>query len=65
MNDNLDRILVERVSVSESVTILALMFSPVLTTDGGDYTCRATVNVSWMDVQPPAISASVHMPVTS
>ena len=64
-NDVQDRIFVERVNVSERVTTLSLMLSPVLTTDGGNYTCGASVNVFWMNVQPPAISASVHMPVTS
>ena len=60
----------ERITVGERetngrYTTLTLTFSPVLTTDGGEYTCVTSVDVPWMETQPPHIDASVHMPVTS
>ncbi len=47
------------------VTTLTMTVAPILTTDGGKYTCQASVNVPWMDEQPPNIAESVHIPVTS
>ena len=46
------------------VSTLSLSFNPVLSSQGGNYTCRATVNVPWMAVQPPQISATINMVVT-
>ena len=51
---------VGEVEVEGTVSTLILSFRPVLTSNGGSYTCRATVSVPWMTVQPPEYSASVH-----
>ena len=59
-----DRIVVHSTTVSR-VTTLTMTFAPILTTDGGGYSCQASVNVPWMDEQPPSIAESVHIPVTS
>ncbi len=58
------RILIQNNTVSR-ITTLTMTFTPVFTTDGGDYSCRATINVPWMDEQPLSKTASVHIPVTS
>ena len=47
------------------VHTFSLSFHPVLSSRGGFYTCRATVNVSWMEDQPDQISTRFNMPVTS
>ena len=47
-----------------TVSILSLIFNPVLSSQGGYYRCRATVNVPWMAVQPPQLSATFNMVVT-
>ncbi len=47
-----------------TVSTLSLTFNPVLSSDGGKYTCRASINVPWMNNQPPIKSTSIHMPVT-
>ena len=52
-------------SSSDSRSFLILSFDPVLSSDGGRYTCRAAISVPWMATQPPAISSSVDMHVTS
>lgn len=59
-----ERIVIQNNTVS-LITTLTMTFTPVLTTDGGDYSCRATINVPWMDEQPPPRTARVHIPVTS
>ncbi len=59
-----DRIVVHSTTVSR-VTTLTMTFAPILTTDGGGYSCQASINVPWMDEQPPSIAESVHIPVTS
>ena len=46
------------------ISTFSLTFNPVLSSDGGRYTCRTSVNVPWMDRQPPSISNTVDMPVT-
>ena len=48
-----------------TVSTLSLTFNPVLSSDEGRYTCMASVNVPWMDRQPPSISNAIDMPVTS
>ena len=48
-----------------STFILTLSFNPVLSSDGGRYTCRAAISVPWMATMPPLISSSVDMSVTS
>ena len=48
-----------------TVSTLSLTFNPVLSSDGGRYTCRTSVNVPWMDRQLPNKSIAVDMPVTS
>ena len=59
----------ERIAIrkdhSDTVVSLKLTFSPVLSDDGGEYTCRAQVTVPWMTTQPPVKLGSVNMPVTS
>ena len=52
-------------AINDSITILSLVFSPVLHDDGGVYSCRAQVTVPWMTTQPPVKQASVNMAVTS
>ena len=52
-------------STSSHVKTTLLKFSPVLSDDGGAYTCRAQVTVPWMTDQPAMHSASVNMVVTS
>ena len=47
------------------VHTLSLSFHPVLSSQGGFYTCRATVNVPWMENQPAQLSTTFNMPVTS
>lgn len=59
-----DRFMVHSANVSR-VTTLTMTVAPILTTDGGKYSCQASVNVPWMDEQPPNIAESVHIPVTS
>ena len=60
-----DHLLVSKENTSSLVTTLHLTFTPIETTNGGDYTCRASIHVPWMDQQPPVISESVHISVTS
>ena len=52
-------------SSSDFKSFLILSFDPVLSSDGGRYTCRAAISVPWMATQPPVISSSVDMHVTS
>ena len=52
-------------AINDSITILSLVFSPVLHDDGGVYSCRAQVTVPWMTTQPPVKQVSVNMAVTS
>ncbi len=59
-----ERIQIQSNTVSR-VTTLTMTFMPIVTTDGDDYSCQATINVPWMDEQPPPRTASVHIPVTS
>ena len=59
-----DRFVVHSTTVSR-ITTLTMTIAPILTTDGGKYSCQASVNVPWMDEQPPNIAESVHIPVTS
>ena len=44
------------------VSNFSLSFHPVLSSQGGHYTCRATV---WMNDQPDQLNAKFNMPVTS
>ena len=48
-----------------AVSSLTLSFTPVTSSHGGSYTCRAAVSVPWMTTQPTPRSVSVDMPVTS
>ena len=52
-------------STNSRVQTTLLKFSPVLSDDGGAYTCRAQVTVPWMTDQPATHNASVNMVVTS
>ena len=59
----------ENVTIDEAETQgtiynLSLSFNPVFSSQGGYYTCRATVNVPWMVMQPPQLSATFNMVVT-
>ena len=56
---------VGEVETQGTVSNLSLSFNPVLSSQGGYYTCRATVNVPWMENQPAQLSATFNMPVTS
>ena len=46
-----------------AVSSLTLSFTPVSSSHGGTYTCRAAVSVPWMTTQPTPKSVSVDMPV--
>ena len=59
------KVTVGEVETQGTVSTLSLSFNPVLSSQGGYYTCRATVNVPWMTTQPSQISATFNMPVTS
>ena len=56
---------VGEVETQRTVSTLSLSFHPVHSSQGGYYTCLATVNASWMDIQPPQLSTTFNMPVTS
>ena len=58
-------ITVGEVETQGTISTLTLSFSPVLTSNGGKYECRAAISVSWMESQPPQLSALVNMPVIS
>ena len=57
--------MVGEVEVQGRVSTLSLSFSPVYFTDGGSYTCRAAISVSWLAQQSLQLSCTVEMPVTS
>ena len=42
-----------------TISTFSLTFNPVLSSDGGRYTCRTSVNVPWMDRQPSSISNTI------
>ena len=48
-----------------SVSSLSMTFDPVNNSDGGVYTCQATINIPWMIQQPQQLSTPVEIPVTS
>ena len=56
---------VGEVETEGTVSTLSLSFNPVHSSQVGYYTCRATVNVSWMENQPAQLSTTFNMPVTS
>ena len=58
-------ITVGEVETQGTISTLTLSFSPVVSSNGGKYECRAAIFVPWMDSQPPQHTASVDMPVTS
>ena len=47
------------------VKTTSLKFSPVLSDDGGTYTCHARVTVPWMTNQPAVRSSRVSIVVSS
>ena len=53
------------VEVQGTVSTLSLSFSPVFSSDGGSYTCRAAISVPWVSSDPLQLQATVDMPVTS
>ena len=55
--------MVGEVEVQGTVSTLSLSFSPVFSSDGGSYTCRAAV--PWVGSGPVQLQATVDMPVTS
>ena len=57
--------MVGEVEVQGRVSTLSLSFSPVYFTDGGSYTCRTAISVSWLAEQSLQLSTTVEMPVTS
>ena len=60
-----ENVTIGEVETRGTISTFSLSFNPVLSSHGGHYTCRATVNVSWMDVQPPQLSTTFNMVVTS
>ena len=50
---------------SGTTRVVSLTFAPVLSEDGGEYSCRAQVFVPWMTEQPRVHSSSVDVVVTS
>ena len=56
--------MVREVEVQGRVSTLILSFSPVISEDGGKYTCRAAIFPQWMS-SPLQKLAMVDMPVTS
>ena len=62
---NEENVTIDEVETRGTVSTLSLSFHPVHSSQGGFYTCRATVNVPWMVDQPDQISARFNMPVTS
>ena len=48
-----------------SISTLSMTFDPVDNSDGGVYTCQATINIPWMIQQPQQLSTPVEIPVTS
>ena len=56
---------ISEVETQGIVSTISLSFHPVLSSQGGNYTCRATVNARWMENQPDQFNATFHMPVTS
>ncbi len=55
---------VSAVVTQGTVSTLSLTFNPVFSSDGGRYTCRASINAPLVK-EPSNISTSVHMVVTS
>ena len=58
-------ITVGEVETQGTISTLTLSFSPVLTSNGGRYVCRAAIPVPWMDSQPPLHSSSINLAVES
>ena len=56
---------VGEVETQGTLSTLTLSFRPVFSSDGGRYTCRASITVPWMDTQPPRKSASITVIVKS
>ena len=56
---------ISEVKTQGIVSTISLSFHPVLSSQGGYYTCRATVNIPWMKDQPDQLNATFYMPVTS
>ena len=44
---------------------LSLSFNPVLSSDGGSYTCRANLSVPLMNVQPEQLQTFYNLTVDS
>ena len=59
------RLRVDPPETTGTITTLKLTFSHLLHDDGGDYTCRAKVNVSWTVSQPPVKKEVFNVVVTS
>ena len=59
-----ENVTIGEVETRGTVSTISLFFHPVLSSQGGHYTCRATVDVPWMDVQPPQFSDTFNMVVT-
>ena len=56
---------ISEVETQRIVSTISLSFHPVLSSQGGHYTCRATVNVPCMKDQPDQLNATFNMQVTS
>ena len=48
-----------------SFSSLSMTFDLVYNSDGGVYTCQATINVPWMKQQRQQLSTPIEIPVTS
>ena len=60
-----ENITVGRQHTNGSVSTSTLSFTPILFSHKGGYTCRTTVMVPWMSVQPASLSESVEFVVAS
>ena len=46
-------------------TSLPIIFAPIVNSDGGGYTCRASIRVPWLRQMLMQLSATIQIPVTS
>ena len=56
---------VTEVKTRGTMSTFSLSFDPILTSDGGMYTCRAAINVPWMQRQPQQLNTTYDIPITS
>ena len=56
---------VTEVKTRGTMSTFSLSFDPILTSDGGMYTCRAAITVPWMQRQPRQLTTTYDIPITS